>query len=328
MNAACPDKAKVLLLLVAALSCDASQGATRAQSDPLQPAESPGATAGAGAAERPGATVVGDAAPHTGLACTEPVSLGFLPTGLRELSGLAPASVRGQWWAHNDSEHPAALYRINARGEIVQRVRIPGVRLTDLEDMAAARCASGTCLYLADIGDNLHQRRDRRILRLREPAARDTAVSEYEVFPFTYPEGPSDAEALFVLPGERIFIVTKGRNRPAALYRYPGQLRPSPVVLEPVRVLGDGLAQIPDMVTGASATRDGHHVAIRTYTYVDLFRVHDGTLVHAARIELGKLAERQGEAVAVRDGGELVLASEAGPGRSAGLIARARCVLP
>lgn len=306
------------MLTCMALSCDVSEGATR----PGESAPEPVITAVSGT-EAAGAA---DASPDE-IACALPEALGALPRELPEASGITATGRRGQAWTHNDSERPPSLYRLDAQGRIAQRVVVTGARLEDWEDIASARCARGTCLYLADIGDNLHTRPFGRIVRVQEPAPRDSSVSADGSFPFRYPDGPADAEALFVLPGERVFVITKGRNRAAMLYRYPGRLRADTVVLEPVRALTDGLAQFPDMVTGAAATHDGHHVAVRRYGYVELFHVRDGSLVPAARIDLGALGERQGEGVALHADGELLLVSERGPGGTAGTLGRVRCML-
>lgn len=306
------------ILSCVALSCDASEGATR----PGESAPEPVISAVSGT-ELDGAA---GASPDE-IACAVPEALGALPRELPEASGITAASRRGQVWTHNDSERPPALYRLDAHGRVAQRVVVTGVRMEDWEDVASARCAGGTCLYLADIGDNLHTRPLGRIVRVREPAPRDTSVRADRIFYFRYPDGPTDAEALFVLPGERAFVITKGRNRAAMLYRYPGPLRADTVTLEPVRALTDGIAQFPDMVTGAAATPDGHYVAVRRYGYLELFRVRAGALVPGARVDLGGLGERQGEGLALHADGELVLVSERGPGGAAGTLARVRCML-
>ena len=312
-----------LLLGWLALSCDASQGATRVP-DPTT-AESAAREGTDGV--RPDRAAGRPAPALDAVACSAPERLGSLPAELPEASGAAPAARRGELWTHNDSKQAPMLFRIDVRGRIAQRVRLTE-RIVDWEDLAVARCGSASCLYVADIGDNLHARAHVRIIRLREPAPRDTSAGAGDSFPFRYPDGPADAEAIFVLPGERVHVITKGRNRPATLYRYPGRLRSDTVTLERVRALSAGLAQIPEMVTGASATRDGHHVAIRSYGFVDLFNVRNGELVAAGRVDLASLGERQGEGVALRDDGEVLLVSERGPGGRAGAIARVRCALP
>ena len=71
------------------------------------------------------------------------------------------------------------------------------------------------------------------------------------------PDGPRDIEALLVLPGERVLVVTKGRNDPVTVYRYPGALRPDTVTLEEVQRLSDGPRILPRQVTGGAVSRRG-----------------------------------------------------------------------
>ena len=73
---------------------------------------------------------------------------------LPEASGVA-ASRRnpGIVWALNDSGDPV-IYAIDANGTITGRVRITGATLEDWEALAVSACPGGTCLYVADIGDN------------------------------------------------------------------------------------------------------------------------------------------------------------------------------
>jgi hypothetical protein len=191
--------------------------------------------------------------------------------------------------------------------------------------VAAAPCEAHTdCLYLADTGDNgeLREPGTIRIVRVPEPLVQATVREGWtageslagEVFPVRLPDGPRDIEALFVLPGERIHLVTKGRNHAITVYRYPGPLRPGIVPLSEVQRLTQGAAPLADQVTGASASADGNSVAIRTYQSVAFFRVSGDTLapVEDGVVNLRSLRESQGEAVALGPDGLVVLTSEGG----------------
>ena len=60
------------------------------------------------------------------------------------------------------------------------------------------------------------------------------------------PDGPRDIEAMYVLPTDQVFFVTKGRNHPVTIYRYPLPLRSGDVVtLEEVQRLTTGSAGRP-----------------------------------------------------------------------------------
>jgi hypothetical protein len=106
--------------------------------------------------------------------------LSLLPD-LPEASGLA-ASRRtpGVLWAHNDSGDPF-VFALTATGGVKGRVFVTGARVWDWEDIAVGPCANGTCLYIADIGDNDRRRQSVTIYRTPEPAPGDAQTERVEV---------------------------------------------------------------------------------------------------------------------------------------------------
>ena len=243
-----------------------------------------------------------------------------LPEALDETSGAAVSRRDpGAIWTHNDEG--STLYAIDERGRILAEHRLP-LELRDWEDVAIADCPGGSCLYLADTGDNSEQRPrgDIRIVRLPEPdphggRSDEPVASRAEVFPIELPDGARDVEAIFVLPGERVHVVSKGRRHPLTVYRYPGPLRADTVVLEEVQRLSEGPRSLLAQVTGASVSTDGTVVAVRTYQSLELFQVHADTLARLPNgvANLRTLEEIQGEAVALGPNGLVVLTSEGGP---------------
>src|SRR5687768_2635108 len=173
-----------------------------------------------------------------------------LPADLPESSGVAISPSRpGIVWSHNDSGDPE-IFAVSLDGRLQARVDINRANVEDWEDMAAGACPGGPCLYLADIGDNAAQRSEIVVYRVPEPSPGDSVVSTVERFAFRYPEGPRDAEGLFVLGQDQLFIVTKGENSPVEIFRAPSPLNPgSTVDLQLVRRLSPGVVQQPDRVT-------------------------------------------------------------------------------
>ena len=168
-----------------------------------------------------------------------------LPRELDESSGVA-VSLRtpGVYWTHTDDPE-AVLWAVDATGAVLGRVEIAGESAYDPEDLAAAPCPEGSCLYLADIGDNYAERDTLVVLRAVEPDPGAGTVAA-ERFLLRLPGGARDAEAIFVLPGEELFVVGKGSEHPVALYRYPGALRPDSVVtLEEVQRLSETARVLP-----------------------------------------------------------------------------------
>ncbi len=169
---------------------------------------------------------------------------------------------------------------------------------------------------MADTGDNQERQAQVALYRLPEPDGRADGTAAADRYLMRFPDGPRDVEAMYILPDERVFFVTKGRNHPVTIFRYPPPLRPDTVVtLEPVQVMSSGPVAPPRYVTGASATLDGSTVVIRTYETLEFYSVTSNEELRPlddARVNLRTLREPQGEAVAFLPDGRLVLSSESG----------------
>lgn len=261
--------------------------------------------------------------------CALPRVTGRLGADLAEASGIAPNTQRADLaWAITDGGAPT-LFAIDSSGSISAQLPVPAAQKVDWESLAAAHCATGVCLYIADIGDNLRNRRVLRVYRINEPAPAAASTSPADVFEFRYPDGEHDAEAIFVLPGEQLYVITKGRSEPISVYRYPGALRrDSAVTLELVQQLSPSFVQLPDMITGAGATLDGEWIVLRTYTAVQLYRLRDGLLqaqLAAPGVDLQILHEFQGEGADLQPDGTILLLSEKGFDEGDAPLSRVAC---
>jgi hypothetical protein len=238
---------------------------------------------------------------------------------LREASGLAVSRRdRSLLWSHNDSGNEAVLFAIDTTGTVRGRLRVP-IRTRDWEDISAARCRSGECLYLADIGDNRARRPRVTIFRIPEPEANATETASPDVFQATYADGPHNAEAMFVV-GSDLFIVT--RDRTGLVYR--AQAPPSREARLTFQLVGQlGLPAVTD----AEASPDEQVVVVRNSDEAVFYRAADlmaGRTVPYLRIPIDGLREAQGEGVAI-DGDLLYLASEGGPWGRDGSLISLRC---
>lgn len=250
-----------------------------------------------------------------------------------DLAGASGVAVSlghpGVFWTHDD--HGSELFAVDDTGGIVTRIQIRP-RLRDWEDLALSGCPDGgSCLYLADLGDNYEERTDIWIARVREPDPGDSPARIHaDVFPVRLPDGPRDIEALIVLPGERVFAVSKGRNDPVTVYRYPGRLRPDTVTLEEVQRLSDSPRFLPRQITGGAVSPRGNVVALRTYETLRFYRVQADTLVpmEDGLVNLRTLREAQGEGVGIGLDGTVVLTSEGGPLGGPGGMNVLRCSIP
>jgi hypothetical protein len=239
--------------------------------------------------------------------------------GLPEASGAALSRrTPGVIWSHNDSGQPV-VHAIDTSGVARGRVRIANATVEDWEDVSAAVCPGGSCLLIADIGDNDRVRRSITVYRIPEPQPQDPESSPAEVFIAAYPDGAHDAEALFVA-SDRLYVVTKDAT--ATLYRFPQPLRAGGLMtLERV-------TELPlRRVTDAETSTDGAWVAIRTNDEVVFYRTAEltGGQPHGVTASVRPLKEPQGEGVALDGNGMVYLIGE---GPRAGSLNSLRCTLP
>jgi hypothetical protein len=240
-----------------------------------------------------------------------------------EASGLAVSRRHpGLLWTHNDSRHATELFAVDALGARLGRVRVP-IGTRDWEDISAGRCPAGDCLYVADIGDNEFARPSVRVLRIPEPEPGARVTARPDVFTLTYPDGPHNAEGLFVVD-MRVYVVTKDRT--GVIYRSTTALIDDP----DVRMERIGELRL-EVVSDAETSRDEQSVVVRNAHDAVVYRTADlirgGSALSGTRIPVVGLREPQGEGVAL-DGDVLYLTSERGAWNRSGRLLSLRCSLP
>ena len=248
---------------------------------------------------------------------------------LPEASGVALSQRSpGRLWAHNDSGE-ALLVALDNRGAETGRVRVSGVKVDDWEAVAVGACPGGSCIYIADIGDNEANRKRITIHRVPEPSA-EQSVGVKDTFHATYPDGAHDAETLLVAPDGGIFVVTKGETGAVGLYRFPRELKPGAThQLERVgKPRASGKASETDWITDGSMSPDGAWVVLRSKTGLAFHRSADlfaGNWTAAGRVDLKAIGEAQGEGVAIAADGTVYLTGEGGGKSQPGTFAKHMC---
>jgi hypothetical protein len=256
------------------------------------------------------------------------VRIDALPEG----SGLA-ASVRmhGRLWSHNDSGEPV-LVALDTSGHVTGHLRLSGATVTDWEAVAVGPCPAGSCIHVADVGDNDARRAGITVYRVPEPADASASTAVAERLEATYPDGPQDAETLLVAPDGRLYVVTKGDTGPVSLYRFPVDLATG-VAARLERVGGpraDGRTRKRERITDGSISPDGAWVVLRTGDALVFHRAGDllaGNWNEAGRVALGSLGEPQGEGVTFGSNTAIFLAGEGGGKKKPGTFARLACTL-
>ncbi len=255
-----------------------------------------------------------------------PLAAGTLQEpALNELSGLAASRLHTSvLYAHNDSGDVARFFALSTSGGALGEFRLDGGAARDWEDLAVGPCPQGSCVYVADFGDNLRVRTDYALLRVPEPevgVARPAGVVAvgFERFPFEYPaQEKHNAEALLVHPQTgRVYVVTKEPDgSPSFVYRFPEPLDATKVTtLEKVADLRlPGAADRP--ITGGDVSPCGTAVLLRMYNRLVELRLPAGVTSFESVFGVDAVAvpvadEPQGEAVAYSaDGRGYFTASE------------------
>ena len=250
--------------------------------------------------------------------------------GLPEASGLtASVSAPGRLWAHNDSGKPE-IFAVDTKGKVTGKVLLSGAQVVDWEAVASARCGSGACLYVADIGDNAARRKDIIVYRVPEPAQPGGTVQVDAVLRATYPDGAHDAEALLAAPDGSLYIVTKGETGPVSLYRFPRDAGSGKTVrLERVGSLLSKRPSSPSgRITDGAISPDGDQVVLRTLSTLTFYRAADflkGDFREIRRVDLKTLREPQGEGVAFGASNIVYVAGEGGGKSQSGTLAALSC---
>jgi hypothetical protein len=274
--------------------------------------------------------------------------IGVLPDELRESSGLAISRTQpGILWSHNDSGDGPNLYAVDMSGKLLAQFRVANALSRDWEDVSAGPCPAemakaaqkNECLYIADTGDNDQVRPEVTVYIVVEPRVSGAGAQPPPVparsFRYRYPDKPTDAEALAVLPSGDITMVSKGRHGTIDFFNFPAEMVAKAIASgETITAQYAGNTGIrPEsntgqLVTAAAISPDGMTLAVRTYYEVYFYGlVREGGQVRWRDLQrpcsLGD-AEPQGEAIDYLDANTLLLTSERSRGRP-GTIHRLQC---
>jgi hypothetical protein len=237
--------------------------------------------------------------------------------------------VPGRLWAINDSGEPV-IYALNQNGSIAGAIPLSGAMVVDWEAVAVGPCATGSCLYVADIGDNGARRQHVTIYRTPEPTAATGEAAEADVIHATYPDGPQDAEALLTSPDGRVYIVTKGETSAVALYRFPSELLAGATVQ--LERIGQPRESHPskngDRITDGAISPRGDWIVLRTNRTLTFYKTPEllaGRWQPAHQVDLAGLREPQGEGVTFGPDNTIVVVGEGGGKSAAGTLARLSC---
>ena len=194
----------------------------------------------------------------------------------------------GVFYVVSDEPGTSSVAAVREDGTLVARIEVTRMAARNAEALAVGPCGAGgptSCLYVGDIGDHVG-RDDVVVYRLAEPdlGSPPQAPVPGVALRFTYPDSPTDAEALLVDQAGRLLIISKasfddeaGVTRPTRLYRGGtdgGPLEHLGEIAIPEPEDGFFAGLVGNGVTDASAV-DGR-VLLRTYDEVLEYRAAEG----------------------------------------------------
>ena len=146
---------------------------------------------------------------------------------LTEASGVAQSTrAENVFWSQNDSGNDPLLFAYDSTGASLGVVRVNGAQNRDWEAIAIGPCATGSCLYIGDVGDNSARRDEVTVYRIPEPMPTDTISAPAVALHLRYVDGPHDVESMIVTADTSIVLFSKrpmtdrdGRERMALVYR-------------------------------------------------------------------------------------------------------------
>lgn len=277
-----------------------------------------------------------------------PVPLHARPALLENSAAVMSRRNPGVLYSMNDSDNEPLVFALDTTGADRGVWRVTNATNIDWEAGALGPCGADqhvpSCLYIGDVGDNDAVYSSRTIYRLPEPAAASApdfnADLIAEKVTYVYPDGPRDVEAMYVGPNGDTFLLSKrplrahaGGLRPTLVYRLPASAWHS--ATQVVAELVDSLSIVPGsaplrVVTDASLSPNGRHLAVRTYGQVFVYATDSASgrvdrTVAPTVCNVVALGEAQGEGISwIDDQGRFVFTSE---GRSSPLVL-ANCPVP
>lgn len=186
--------------------------------------------------------------------------------GIRENSGLA--YLDGSYWTVNDSGDGPHVYRsTDPLFGAAEKLTVPGADAVDWEDLAVI---DGD-LLVCDVGDNLRQRNDATLYRVRPTGSGVELVGTY---PIAYPDGPHDVEAAVVIGGI-VHLIVKNRGEDGSpVFAFP-ELIDGSVLPTGDRNMGQEVGNLTigerEQVTAADISGDGQTIAVMTYAELLLY---------------------------------------------------------
>jgi len=256
-------------------------------------------------------------------------------TLLLEISGLSPSGASENiLWAHNDSGDAAQIYAVHTNGTHLATVQLSGVNATDFEDMASAACPDGNgfCLYIADVGDNRHQRETLQIHILKEPSVDETLSTQLisqaidTTINLTFTGEKPNIEAFVVnAQNHQGYLFEKAENQMPRLFKVDlqgdAQQTLDHITTFSTPRLPNGV-DFTTIITAGAYHTNAKRLVLKTYAAIFEYRfIGDQTIESITEVTPITISERpnwelQGEAITYSYWGDAILSASEDPSNS------------
>ncbi|MCZ8020867.1 MAG: hypothetical protein O9302_10505 [Cyclobacteriaceae bacterium] len=144
---------------------------------------------------------------------------------INEASGIDASEVNaGALWTHNDSGGDADAYLLDSLGKYVAKISFDNLKNRDWEEIAVAKHADTSYLYIGEIGDNRSIYSTKYIYKCKEPKlSKDETkrITEFDTIAFALEDGPRDTEAFFVDEKTQDIYIFSKREPEISVYILP-----------------------------------------------------------------------------------------------------------
>ena len=200
-----------------------------------------------------------------------------------ESSGIAASELfKDMYYVHNDSGDTSRFFMISPDGKLHHTIYYKSANIEDLdcEDIAVGPgpVKQKSYVYIANIGDNGHERPNVAIYRFEEQPSwqKDSVVHANPAKLFLkYPDGPRDAETLMIDPLEKLLCIVSKRGDTVNLYTTPLIYKDNDTVTLTLhcKLFFEG-AKPFKWITAGDISRDGKQILLKNYQNVYYWKRH------------------------------------------------------
>lgn len=233
---------------------------------------------------------------------------GSLNNAIPESSGLARANQPGTFYTHGDAGNSPILYKIDATGKLLNKMRLP-VPNQDWESLAQDNRGN---IFVVDAGNNNNSRQDLAIYRLNPASPQQVGkisftYADQREFPPAKQERNFDCEASFWHAGQ-LYLFTRDRAQQATSKVYTVSDKPGKYTARLLTSLS-----IDGEVTDADLSPNGRRMVLLGREKLFVFEANDlQGLLKATPRRIDLPGAGQTEGVTFTDDNTLVISTEQG----------------